>query len=97
VTGGSALGWAVLAGSIAVRLISLAVIQRILGEREATRWLWLVPLKDLVTSLVWAGGFSGREVTWSGQVLRISRDGRMTAVHPAPEPEHVETLRAARG
>jgi ceramide glucosyltransferase len=97
VTGGSALGWAVLAGSIAMRLTSLAAIQRILGEREATRWLWLVPLKDLVTSLVWAGGFSGRQVTWSGQVLRISRDGRMTAVHPAPEPEHVETLRAARG
>jgi hypothetical protein len=73
--------------------------QRILGEREMARWLWLVPLKDLVTSLIWAGGFSRRQVTWSGQVLRINRDGRMTPVHPVPEPvaEEVETLRAARG
>ena len=98
-SGGSLLGCATLAAALTVRLTSLASIQRILGERETARWLWLVPLKDLVTSLIWAGGFSGRKVTWSGQVLRISRDGRMTAVHPVPEPvgQEVETLRAARG
>jgi len=84
-----------------VRLVSLSVILRMLGERETTRWLWLVPLKDLLTSLVWAGGFSGREVTWSGQVLRIQRDGRVVPVQPVPasEPvaEEAEPLRVARG
>ena len=100
-TGGSALGWAMLATAICVRLVSLSVILRMLGERETTRWLWLVPLKDLLTSLVWAGGFSGREVTWSGQVLRIQRDGRVVPVQPVPasEPvaEEAEPLRVARG
>jgi hypothetical protein len=80
-----------------VRLISLAVIQRILGEREATR-LALARAAEGPRDVARLGRrLLGREVTWSGQVLRISRDGRMTAVHPAPEPEHVETLRAARG
>lgn len=101
VTGGSALGWATLAIAVAVRLASLSVILRMLGERETTRWLWLVPLKDLLTSLVWAGGFSGREVTWSGQVLRIQRDGRVVPVQPAPRAEPIadeaEPLHAARG
>jgi len=97
VTGGTALGWAAFGLALGTRLATLAAILRILRERETGRYLWLVPLKDLVTSLIWAGGFLGREVTWSGQVLRIRRDGRMAPVQPVPEPvaEEVETLRAA--
>jgi len=101
-TGGSALGLGACATALGVRLVSLALVQRILREPDTARWLWLVPLKDVLTSLVWAGGFSGRTVTWSGQVLRIQRDGRMIPVLPAAHPipasnDELEKLSAAGG
>jgi ceramide glucosyltransferase len=97
VTGGSLLGLTALAVALATRLGSLAAIMRILEETEVPRYLWLVPLKDLVNSVMWAAAFLGNEVNWSGQSLRIQRDGRMTPVTPVPERlgEEVERLRAA--
>ena len=98
-TRGSALGCAVLATAVGVRIGTLAAIMHILGERDTA--LWLVPAKDLLNSLMWAAAFLGREVEWSGQRLRVSSDGRMVPLaapiaEPLAEPE-VETLRAARG
>ena len=97
-TGGPA-GWGVLAGALAVRLGTLAAVLRLLGDRSTPRYLWLVPLKDLFSSLMWAAAFLGRQVTWSEQVLRIQRDGRMVPIAPAPAlpAEHAEGLRVARG
>jgi len=56
---------------------------------------------------MWAVAFLGNQVRWSGQLLRVHRDGRMVAVGPVPavtpapvvmpEAEEPETLRAARG
>jgi ceramide glucosyltransferase len=79
---GSPLGWAVFAAAITVRLGTLAFIMQLLRERDAPRHLWLVPLKDLASTAVWAMAFLGRRVEWSGQVLRVERDGRMAAVSP---------------
>jgi ceramide glucosyltransferase len=94
-THGSVLGWSVLAATLAARLGSLAGILRLLGDRETPRYLWLVPAKDLVYSMVWLAAFLGRRVNWGGQLLLVQRDGRMVPVGPvvAEEPE---TLRAVR-
>jgi len=105
VTRGSALGWAAFAWALGARLVGLVGVLRLLGEHDTLRWLWLVPAKDLFNSLMWAAAFLGNEVRWSGQRLRIRRDGRMVPVGRAPiaareapvslpEPE---TLRAAGG
>lgn len=86
-TAGSRVGWAALSAALLTRLVSLAAIMRLLGERDTLRYLWLVPPKDLVFSGLWLAAFLGRQVTWSGQVLRIQPDGRMVAVTPsAPAP-----------
>jgi ceramide glucosyltransferase len=99
VSGGSPAGLVALAVALAARLGSLAAIMRLLGEPDTTRYLWLVPPKDLFNSLVWAAAFLGQQVEWSGQTLRIQRDGRMVPVGSVPEPvaDAIETLRAARG
>lgn len=96
-TGGSPLGWAALATALAVRLGTLAGIARLLGDRETLRLLWLVPAKDLLSSAMWLGAFTGREVVWSGQRLRIARDGRMVPLTPEPAfvPAEEARLRAA--
>ena len=97
VSGGALWGWAMLALALATRLGSLAAIMRLLGESDTGRHLWLVPLKDLFNSVMWAAAFLGREVNWSGQTLRVQRDGRIVPVAPAvePLPDEAEGLRAA--
>jgi ceramide glucosyltransferase len=89
-TAGSPAGCLALVAALAARLGSLAAIMRLVGEPDTTRHLWLVPAKDLVASLMWVAAFSGQRVTWSGQVLRIRRDGRMVPVQPVPAPLGVE-------
>jgi len=96
-THGAGAGWIALLIALAARLGSLALVLRLLDERDTIRQLWLVPLKDLVHSAIWAAAFLGRHVNWSGQLLRVERDGRMVPVSVGPEPfaEEIETLRAA--
>jgi len=108
VTGGSLLGWAAFAWALGGRLVGLVGVLGLLGEHDTLRWLWLVPAKDLFNSLMWAVAFLGNQVRWSGQVLRVHRDGRMVPVGPVPaaapaapvvmpEAEEPETLHAAQG
>ena len=95
-TDGAPLGWAALGIALATRIGSLAAIMRLLDEPDTGRHLWLVPVKDLVNSLMWAAAFSGQRVSWSGQVLRIQSDGRMVPLSPVREPiVEEEPVRAA--
>jgi ceramide glucosyltransferase len=41
------------------------------------RYWWLVPVRDLFGSAVWAAGMFGNTVEWRGAVLRLDRDGRI--------------------
>uniref|UniRef100_B8HQI2 Glycosyl transferase family 2 n=1 Tax=Cyanothece sp. (strain PCC 7425 / ATCC 29141) TaxID=395961 RepID=B8HQI2_CYAP4 len=38
-------------------------------------WLWLIPLRDLLSLVVWLNGAFGQFVYWRGRRLRISGDG----------------------
>ena len=46
-----------------------------------------MPLKDLFVSAVWALGFLGDTVHWSGHEFRVLKGGQMVRVSP-PAPEH---------
>ena len=79
----AAFGW--LLGAVAVRLLSV-VLTDLLYIREPSlyRYLWLVPLKDLVSPVVWAASYLGNNVMWRGRRLRVGRDGSVLEVRPAP-------------
>jgi ceramide glucosyltransferase len=83
-TRGSFVGWAFLVAAIGIRLGTLRAIMRILRERDTPRHLWMVPAKDLAFSAVWLASWLGHDVVWSGQTLRVGRDGRMMPVGGAP-------------
>ncbi len=76
-TGGALVGWLALVLALGTRLGSLRVILGWLGDTDTPRYLWLVPLKDLAYSAVFAASWLGRDVEWSGRYLRVLPDGRM--------------------
>lgn len=75
---GDVLGLAVLAGALAVRLGTTAVV---LGwgfrDREGLRSLWLLPLRDTAGLVSWLLAFSKRTVIWRQAEFILTRGGRM--------------------
>jgi ceramide glucosyltransferase len=43
-----------------------------------SRWLWLLPFRDVLTFLVWLMGAFGQSVYWRGRQLRVEGDGLLT-------------------
>ncbi len=75
---GDPIGWAVLGGTLAVRLSTAGVI---LGwgfrDHEGLRSLWLLPLRDLAGLVSWLLAFTKRTVIWRGAEFILTRQGRM--------------------
>jgi len=63
-----------------IRIMLAQNLQRRLaqpGGRSAPPWL--VPVKDLLQAMVWAGAFMGNKITWRGEQLKLHRDGTLVA------------------
>lgn len=63
-----------LAGTVAARL-ALHAIQRHRAARPLFSELWLLPLRDLLTPMLWARAFASREVDWGGHHFTVAQDG----------------------
>jgi len=65
----------------AVLLIRILLAQNLQRRFTPGRWLvspfWLVPVKDLLHTAVWAGAFLGNTVEWRGQKMRLRREGTL--------------------
>ena len=42
-----------------------------LGDREAWKTLWLVPLRDAISFIVWVGAFFSEQILWRGLSYRV--------------------------
>ncbi|HXB56072.1 MAG TPA: bacteriohopanetetrol glucosamine biosynthesis glycosyltransferase HpnI [Vicinamibacteria bacterium] len=79
------LGWEVLAGALAVRLLAAAVTLRFgLGDGKSVGRLGLLPLRDLAGLVSWALAFIQPTVIWRGEQFNLTPDGRMVAREPLP-------------
>ena len=47
-----------------------------LGDRGTTKRLWLVPLRDAITFIVWVCGFFSEKIMWRGLVYRV-KNGKL--------------------
>ncbi len=64
----------VLTAGIAFRLaVAYRVGIRVLGDRTLWQSLWLLPLSDFLGLLVWAGSYTGRQVTWRGEKFVLEK------------------------
>jgi ceramide glucosyltransferase len=71
------LSLAILAGSIALRVVTTGLSMPLMGEREGLRNLAWMPLRDLAAAASWLLALRMRTVTWRGVEFRLGRDGRM--------------------
>ena len=62
------------------RLVTaLAVGRNVLHDRQVVRFLYLLPLRDLMAVLTWIGSFVGHTVHWRGDVFRL-KNGRLVRI-----------------
>lgn len=81
VTGGSFLAWVVLVITWSVRLIAAWVIGvNILKDSQAKRFLWLVPIRDLISFGVWCYSFFGTQVEWRGKRFKLTKGGKLISL-----------------
>jgi ceramide glucosyltransferase len=76
----AAWSWAALGAVILLRLaVALAVGKSVLQDRQLLRYLWWLPVRDLIAVLVWTASFAGHTVTWRGDRFEL-KDGRLIRI-----------------
>lgn len=70
-------GWAIAATVtlLVIRTIQVAIALWSMNCPRLLRWLWTLPLRDLLSFTVWGMGAFGQQVFWRGRWLRIESDG----------------------
>jgi ceramide glucosyltransferase len=78
----AAWAWILLAGTLIARLaLAVVVSQTILADHRLLRWLWLVPLRDVLAVVVWIASYAGHTIRWRGDYFQL-RDGKLARMEP---------------
>jgi len=73
-------GWGItllLAAFLNRALQSIVVGWGIIRDRNALRYCWLYPLRDLLGFFTWLGSFTSRHFFWRGETYRFGEQGRI--------------------
>ncbi len=82
---GDAVGLSVLACALGIRLATAAAIMLWgLRDREGSKGLWLLPLRDVAGLLSWFLSFTKKNVLWRGSEFILTRDGRLISREQKP-------------
>jgi ceramide glucosyltransferase len=71
---------------IARTAIALDLKRRLTREPANILSAWLVPLKDLFQTAIWALAFLGTSVEWRGEKMRLLRDGTLVRTSSSAAP-----------
>ena len=73
-----ARGWAVLAAYVGVRWAVIAFVNAAyLREPSMWRWMWLMPVSELVLTGAWLRSLLQPTTSWRGHVYRVARGGKL--------------------
>ena len=90
---GGARGWAPVSVTWLARLAMGWVIgARYLKDQAAKKFLWLIPLRDLISFALWCFSFVENTIDWRGQHFRITKGGKLLALDR--EPGNIAARRA---
>jgi len=68
-------------GACVLRIIgAFDLQQRLTQSRKHFPYWWLPPIKDLLQTVVWLLAFTGNQIEWRGQRLRLRRDGTLEKI-----------------
>jgi len=71
----------VLGITLVIRLLMAWVIGvHWLGDKLLMRYFWLLPIRDLLSFLIWCLSWVGKRVEWRGRQYEVARDGTMIQV-----------------
>ncbi len=77
-TGCSIVGWLGLCICWVTRLIMAWVVGAIsLQDPIAKKYLWILPLRDIVSFVIWCLGFVGSTIEWRGKRMKLTPDGKL--------------------
>ena len=80
---GALWSWALLVAASALRVaVALQVGSGVVHDGAVARYLWLLPLRDLIAFWVWFASFADHKVHWRGEVFML-QDGKIRPAHPA--------------
>lgn len=80
VTQGSVWGWSMLGITWATRLTMAWFIGgQCIGDPVAKQLIWLVPLRDLVSFVLWCYGFFWNTIRWRDRQFKLTREGKLVA------------------
>jgi len=70
-----------LAATLVIRLtMGWMIGVQWLGDRILKRYFWLVPVRDLLSFLIWCLSWFGKKVEWRGRLFEVAGDGKMIQV-----------------
>ncbi|OPY67463.1 MAG: Cellulose synthase catalytic subunit (UDP-forming) [Syntrophorhabdaceae bacterium PtaU1.Bin034] len=75
--------WSLLSIAVVLALrysLAAVVYRKVISTGRWLAWLYILPLKDLISFFVWITSFAGSKVFWRGASYRLIRDGRMVRV-----------------
>ncbi|GAX41693.1 putative glycosyl transferase, group 2 family protein [Tolypothrix sp. NIES-4075] len=80
-TGGSTLSCFVLCITWVARLVMAWVVGVItLKEPIVKKFLWIIPLYDLLRFVIWCNGFFRSTIEWRGQRFQLTENGKLVAI-----------------
>jgi ceramide glucosyltransferase len=67
-----------------------------LGDRRLSKMMWLIPIRDAISFVVWLAGFFAEKIVWRGLEYRLHK-GQLIPIHSlsrghAPRPESVSSV-----
>ena len=98
----SAFSVMLLASTLVIRLTMGWVLGvHWLGDRVLKKNFWLVPVRDLLSFLIWCLSWFGKRVEWRGRLFKVQRNGKMIMVVgpmdgvPSRDAEHEQHAKRA--
>jgi ceramide glucosyltransferase len=71
-----------LAATLLLRVaVALVVGSIVLKDQQVLKYLWLIPLRDLVAVVVWIVSLGGHDVIWRGERFQL-RNGKLSRIPP---------------
>ena len=65
---------------LGIRYSQVMVAMESMNCPQLLKWLWLLPLRDLLSLVIWSMGAFGKRVYWRGRWLQVEGDGLISPI-----------------